>query len=199
MTRSEKKQIRRMKNTLFCIFLIFYVVIVAGTIATVFFDFAKPKPTERAVLFKVFIGEIGIAVLALFKVLFGLKKKPAEEPTIPKVDGKYKYELACCDNKSIFQGECRVKQQGRILHINGERKKSIIGRKKENVSIHWYSNWAELCVDNKVRLDYLITLNGGYRGYAILDVSSKAAKGLVGEFHLLSDPYVYGTIKLRKA
>ncbi len=54
-------------------------------------------------------------------------------------------------------------------------------------------------MDNKVRLDYLITLNGGYRGYAILDVSSKTAKGLVGEFHLLSDPYVYGTIKFRKA
>lgn len=198
MDRGEK-QTRRMRNVLFCIFLLFFVVIVAGTIATVFLDFGKPTPEERAVLFKVFMVEIGIAVLALFKILFGLKKKPAnEEISIPKVAGKYKYELTCGDNKTLFRGECRVKQDGRTLNINGERKKAKSGHKKESVSIHWYSNWAELCEDKKVRLDYYITQNGGIRGYAILDVGQSTSKEMVGEFHFLKEPYVYGTIKFNR-
>jgi hypothetical protein len=199
MDRGEK-QTRRMRNVLFCIFLLFFVVIVAATIATVFLDFGKPTPEERAVLFKVFMVEIGIAVLALFKILFGLKKKPAkEEIPIPKVAGKYKYEITCCDNKTLFQGECRVKQDGRTLNINGERKKIKSGYKKKNVSIHWYSNWAELCEDKKVRLDYYITQNGGIRGYAILDVGQSTSKEMVGEFHFLKEPYIHGTIKFNRA
>ena len=47
MDRGEK-QTRRMRNVLFCIFLLFFVVIVAGTIAMVFLDFGKPTPEERA-------------------------------------------------------------------------------------------------------------------------------------------------------
>lgn len=200
MTRSEIKQTKRMKWVLFCIFVMIFVVIVAGTIATVFFDFGKPTPEERGILFKVFIGEVGIAVLALFKVLFGLKKKPAEvEIPVPNVAGKYKYELTCCDNKTLFGGECRVKQDGRSLNFNGERNKAKTGHKKEKVSIHWYSSWAELCDDKKVRLDYHITQNGGIRGYAVLDVGKSTSKEMVGEFHFLKEPYVYGTIKFSRA
>ncbi|UCH96346.1 MAG: hypothetical protein JSV88_05685 [Candidatus Aminicenantes bacterium] len=193
MDRGEKKQTRRMRNVLFCIFLLFFVVIVAGTIATVFLDFGKPTPDERAVLFKVFMVEIGIAVLALFKILFGLKKKPAkEEKPIPKVAGKYNYEAMYSDNKTTYYGECRIKQDGRILKLNGFRKKIAVGRKKNNISIPWYSNWAELCTDNKIRMDYSITYNGRIKGYLILEVGAKNPRSLVGEFHLLTDPYVYG-------
>ena len=200
MTQAERKQNKRMKWILFYIFITIFVVIVAGTIMVVFFGYGEPRPEEREILFKVFIGEIGIAVLALFKVLFGLKRKPAaEETNLPKVDGKYKYEITCGNNKTLFIGECRVKQDGRSLTFNGERKKTINGRKKENVSIHWYSNWAELCADNKVRLDYSITANGGVRGYAILDAARSSARDMVGEFHLLHEPYTYGTVKFKRA
>jgi uncharacterized membrane protein YeaQ/YmgE (transglycosylase-associated protein family) len=193
MTRGEIKQTKRMKWVLFCIFVMIFVVIVAGTIATVFFDFGKPTPEERGILFKVFIGEVGIAVLALFKVLFGLKKKPAqEEAPLPNVAGKYKYEIMYSDNKTRYYGECRIKQDGRILNLNGSREKIVVGHKKDRISIPWYSNWAELCADNKIRMDYSITYNGGIKGYVILEVGAKNHRSLVGEFHLLTDPYVYG-------
>lgn len=198
MDRGERKQNRRMKGALFCVFLIIFVVIVAFTIAKVFFDLGNPKPNERDILFKVFVAEVGVAVLALFKTLFNLKRQPKEKTPIPKVCGKYKYELACGDNKTLFKGECRIKQDGRLLDIHGERQKARFGRKKEQVSIHWYSQWAELCRDNKVRLDYFITQNGGVRGYAVLDLGRVNPKQLTGEFHFLHEPYVYGTIKLRR-
>jgi hypothetical protein len=201
MTRAEIKQNKRMKWILFYIFVTIFVIIVAGTIMVVFFGYGKPTEVEREILFKVFIGEIGIAVLALFKLLFGLKKKerePEEKP-IPKVGGKYKYELTCSENKAAFMAECLVKQDGRVLAFNGERKKECIGHKKRRVSYHWFSHWAELCVDNKIRLDYSITNNnGGLRGYAILDLGKKSGRGMVGEFHLLGSPYTYGTVKFKK-
>jgi hypothetical protein len=199
MDRGEKRQNRRMKGALFCVFLIIFVVIVAFTIAKVFFDFGNPTTQERATLFKVFITEVGVAVLAVFMKLFNLKRQPKEKTPIPKVCGKYKYELTCGDNKTMFMGECRIKQDGHLLDIHGERKKARFGRKKENVSIRWYSQWAELCRDNKVRLDYFITQNGGIRGYAVLDIGRVTPKAMVGEFHFLNEPYVYGTIKLRRA
>ncbi|NIM14948.1 MAG: hypothetical protein GTO45_23530 [Candidatus Aminicenantes bacterium] len=201
MTQSERKQNRRMKWVLFYVFVAIFVAIVTLTIMVVFFGFGDTTEQERDFLFKVFIGEVGIAMITLFKVLFGLKKKPVgEETAIPSVNGRYKYELNLTGNKTTYLGECRVKQDGRVLTFNGERQKECNGLKKKKVSVHWYSNWAELCADNKVRLDYAITLNGGVRGYAILDVGSKnSTKGMVGEFHLLHEPYVYGTVKFKRA
>lgn len=200
MTRTERKQTRRMKWALFCIFLMIFVVIVAGTIATVFFDFGKPTTEERSILFKVFIGEVGIAVLALFRVLFGLKKKDAEieEMKIPKISGKYKYEAYHSDNKVISIGVCRVKQMGRVLEFNGEWQKVIVNGKKENLSLRWSSNWAELCMDNKVRLDYSVTQNGGDRGFVIIEPGRTSSETVVGEFHALRKPYICGTIKFKR-
>ncbi|MCP5049054.1 MAG: hypothetical protein GY940_17925 [bacterium] len=199
MTRAEIKQTNRMKWVLFYIFIGIFVVIVAGTIMVVFFGYGQPTEVERDILFKVFIGEIGLAVMALFKVLFGLKKKPVEDTPVPKVSGKYKYEINFNDNKKVFLGECRIKQEGRTLTINGEQKKSKVGRKKTTVSIHWRSNWAELCADNKIRLDYSFAVNGGTRGYAILDAGLTTFKEILGEFHLLHEPYDCGTIKFKRA
>lgn len=200
MTQGEIKQNKRMRWILFYIFITIFVLIVAGTIATVFFGFGSPSPNERSLLFKIFIGEIGIAVLTLFRVLFGLKRKPVEAvESIPRVDGKYKYEITTSDNKNSITGECMVKQDGRALVFNGERQKEYCGHKKNRVSYHWFSHWAELCVDNKVRLDYSVTdNNGGLRGYAILDTAKKSTAGMAGEFHLLGQPYVHGTIRFKR-
>jgi hypothetical protein len=189
-----------MKWILFYIFIIIFVVTVALTVAKVFFGFGEPSEAERKVLFSVFIGEVGIAVLALFKMLFGLKKRPKEqeETPLPKINGKYKFEMTGSDSKIRCQGECLVKQDGRVLNFNGVQKKARIKRKKEKVSVRWYSNWAELCEDNKVRVDYSITLNGGIRGYAILDTGRKTGKEMMGEFHMLHEPYTYGTVKFKR-
>lgn len=199
MTWSERKQTRKMKWILFTIFVIIFIVIVAGTIAKVFFDYGKPNDNERAVLFKVFIVEVGLAVLTLFKVLFWKRKRAKEKKDeVPKINGKYKYEIMYNDNKTIYYGRCRIKQHGRVLKLHGSRSKVKIGKKKENISIHWYSKWAEICLDNKLRMDYSITSNGVIKGYVIIDVEDKHPKNMMGEVHLLHEPYVYGIVKLMR-
>jgi hypothetical protein len=199
MTRGEVKQNNRMRSVLFYIFVTIFVVIVAGTTMVVFFDYGKPQPHEREILFNVFIGEIGIAVLALFKMLFGLKKPAVETAPAPKLDGTYKYEMNFNDNKTVYQGECNIKQDNRVLTFNGENRKSRTGRKKETVSIHWNSNWAELCADNKVRMDYSINFNGGMRVFCVLNGNRSSFKEMMGEFHLLHEPYKCGSVKFKRA
>lgn len=203
MTTAELRQLkqqRRMRSVLFYIFVAIFVVIVAGTIGVVFFNLGHPKPHEREILFSVFIGEIGIAVLALFKVLFGLKKPEAAlNKPVPVVKGDYKYEMVFNDNKLVYLGQCNIKQDKMVLTVTGERQKTRNGRKKTNVSVHWNSNWAELCEDGKIRLDYSINLNGGVRGFAILSGNRSSFKEMMGEFHLLHEPYKCGTVKLKRA
>ena len=195
----EKKQITKMRWVLFCIFASIFVIIVIGTLLVVFFGVGKPTEKERDLLFNIFIIEVGIALIALFKMLFNLKKRRQTEKPILEVGGKYEYELTCGDNTS-FLGECRIKQKGRSLYFSGERKKKIVGDKEENLSIPWFSQWAEICLDNKIRLDYSLTVNGGIRGYSILvlEAGLETQETMVGEFHLLEHAHVCGTVKLKK-
>ena len=206
MAKSDKlneKQITKMRWILFCVFASIFVIIVIGTLLVVFFGLGKPTEKERALLFNVFIIEVGIAIIALFKMLFNLKKKPQEEKQeekpILEVGGRYEYEIECGDN-ILFLGECQIKQEGRRLSFSGERKKKTVGDKEENVSIPWFSQWAEICLDNKIRMDYSLTINGGIRGYSILVLESglEAEDTMVGEFHLLEQAHVCGTVRLKK-
>lgn len=203
MTRGEKKQTRRMKWILFSVFVISYAAVVTLTILALFFDVGSLKTRHEDIFMNAFILEVGGAVLALFKVTFNLKKKPVqevEEKPVPRVDGKYKYEITSSNKKSTYMGECLVKQDGRALAFNGERKKEVAGLKRKKVSFHWFSHWAELCVDNKVRVDYSLTNNnGGMRGYAVLQIGSRSCKTMKGELHLFGHPYTFGTIRLKRA
>ena len=202
MTRIEKKQGRQMRWILFYVFVAIFVAVVAGTYLAVFTNLVDVSEEYENTLFKVFIIEVGFAVVTLFLVIFNLKKKPVEDveqKPVPKVDGKYKYEVFCSDKKTTFQGECLVKQDGRALAFNGERQKECIGIRKKKVSFHWFSHWAEFCVDNKVRLDFSLTdSNGGTRGYAVLLVNSGKAKKMRGELYLFGNSYMYGTVKYMK-
>jgi hypothetical protein len=69
----SEKQLSTMRWVLFWIFAILFVLIVIATLAMIFFDFGNPQPEERRLLFKIFIGETGLAVIALFYAIFGLK------------------------------------------------------------------------------------------------------------------------------
>ena len=69
----SEKQLTTMRWVLFWIFTILFVVIVIATLTVIFFDFGNPQPDERSLLFKIFIGETGMAILALFYGIFGLK------------------------------------------------------------------------------------------------------------------------------
>lgn len=203
MDKLNEKQITKMRWFLFYIFASIFVIIVIGTLLVVFFGVGKPTEKERDLLFNFFIVEVGIAIIALFKMLFNLKKKPQEEKQeekpILEVGGRYEYEINCGDH-TIFLGECKIKQKGRSLNFSGERKKKIVEDKEENVSIPWFSQWAEICLDNKIRMDYSLTVNGGIRGYSILvlEAGLEAEDTMVGEFHLLEQAHVCGTVRLKK-
>ena len=68
-----------MRWILFWVFTALFVVIVTGTLLAVFLGWGKLQGDERAYLFKVFLLEIGAAVVALFYSIFGLKQSRAGE------------------------------------------------------------------------------------------------------------------------
>jgi FMN phosphatase YigB (HAD superfamily) len=71
MNDSDKS---RMQWILFFVFVGSFLVLVAATSATVFLGFGSPTPEERSLLTKVFIGEVGAAVIALFYSVFSLRQ-----------------------------------------------------------------------------------------------------------------------------
>ncbi|MDO8343819.1 MAG: hypothetical protein Q7T48_11495 [Cellvibrio sp.] len=70
-----KSQLDQMKWILFWVFLILFVLMVLGTLAMVFFGFGAPTESERSLMVKGLILEVGASILALFYSIFGLNKK----------------------------------------------------------------------------------------------------------------------------
>jgi hypothetical protein len=68
-----------MRWVLFFVFITLFTVIVIATLLAVFFGVGQLTPSERDLLFKIFIIEIGIAVATLFYALFGLKARKGEQ------------------------------------------------------------------------------------------------------------------------
>lgn len=199
MATIDKEQMKKMRWVLFYIFASIFVIIVLGTLLMIFFGVGELTGKERDILFHTFIVEVGIAVIALFRLLFNLKKAREKEETVPDFAGTYEYEIATGD-KVLFLGECQIKQRGRSLSFTGERKKRTVENKEETVSIPWFSQWAEFCLDNKIRLDYSLTVNGGIRGYAILNAEAgfDTRDAMVGEFHLLEQDHICGTVRFKR-
>lgn len=69
-----EEQKTRMCWILFWVFVIAFSLIVLGTLSAVFLGLGAVRDAERDVLVKVFIAEIGVAVIALFYSLFGLTR-----------------------------------------------------------------------------------------------------------------------------
>ena len=68
-----------MKWILFWVFVALFVLIVVGTLAALFFGFGTLQQNERETLFRVFLVEIGLAVVALFYSIFRIKGKDRSE------------------------------------------------------------------------------------------------------------------------
>lgn len=75
-----------MKWILFWVFIVLFVIIVVLTLLSVFFGVGNPSENERNLLFKVFIIEIGVAVVALFYALFNLKQTAASKSRKVRLD-----------------------------------------------------------------------------------------------------------------
>lgn len=71
------EQMHTMRWVLFWIFVGLFVVIVIATLAVVFANVGSPTEDERALLFKLFVLEIGVAIATLFYSVFRLKRDDA--------------------------------------------------------------------------------------------------------------------------
>jgi hypothetical protein len=76
----EDDQRNRMKWVLFIVFLTLFVVISVSTIWLVFYSGKGPSESDRSLVVKIFIGEVGAAVVALFYAVFNLRSPDVESP-----------------------------------------------------------------------------------------------------------------------
>lgn len=106
-TRAE--QIHSMRWVLFWIFCLSFVLILIATLSMIFFDFGYAEPRERGILFNVFLGEVGLAVLALFYSIFGLRA-PASSQLASKVQ-RQEVALIEPETKAAEQGQTRPKNR----------------------------------------------------------------------------------------
>lgn len=109
-----------MRWILFWVFVALFVVIVLGTLGAVFFGFGNLTESERSTLFNIFLVEIGVAVVALFYSIFGLKKRIEAGETKVRLNlGKYadvrklvgktaKLSPSKVDGTSLREVECRI-------------------------------------------------------------------------------------------
>ncbi len=74
----DTSQAFKMRWILFWVLVTLYVVIVIATLLVVFAGIGRPEQQERSLLFKLFIGEIGVTVIALFYALFGIKRSQSD-------------------------------------------------------------------------------------------------------------------------
>ena len=81
-------QDRKIGIILFITFWLIYLLTSIGTLAMLFLGFGTVLEGERDILVNVFLVESGIAVIALFYSVFGLKKNGKDTEYNSKVDDK---------------------------------------------------------------------------------------------------------------
>jgi len=121
----NKNQTATMKWTLFWVFVVLFVAIVILTLGSVFFGMGNPTENERSLLFKAFIVEIGLAVVALFYALFNLKRTVLTKPRRVRLDfeglidiSKFIAKTATC-SPILDNGEASDNIECTILDDNG--------------------------------------------------------------------------------
>ena len=81
----ENGQRSRMRWVVFWVFVGQFCLAMLGTLVAVFLGFSAVTEPERAVLFNLFIGEVAVAVIALFYSLFRLKGRPDPMPDMEPI------------------------------------------------------------------------------------------------------------------
>lgn len=80
----DKNQASQMRWILFWVFVLLFVGMVVATSLVVFFDIGNPTDLERKVLFNVFIGEVGMSIIALFASLFSLRNRQVDKTSLAR-------------------------------------------------------------------------------------------------------------------
>lgn len=197
MSKSGLAQTEKMRWIVFYIFIGLFVLIVLVTIAAVFYGFGNVPQEVRQSVFNIYIIEIGVAVIALFYSLFGLKKDRELKPSeVIDLAGNWKYQSEKANSSRKYLGECKITQDGRSLNISGYLKKVQISDKgithEENINIRWDTRWAYLFEDNMLRFDFDGNLpKGATRGYCVMRADENNPAKLSGEYYILPPDLVY--------
>ncbi|MFD9815824.1 DUF1045 domain-containing protein [Streptomyces sp. NPDC059080] len=72
-------QLEKMRWILFYVFITLFVLIVGSTVWAIFFSLNGWNPQDKNLITKIFVGEVGISVIALFYGLFNLKNAQNRE------------------------------------------------------------------------------------------------------------------------
>lgn len=84
VTPSLERQALWMRTVLFYVVMLLFVIFFVGTTFMIFADIGSPSQGERDLLVKVFIVEVGAAVIGLFYFVFGMRRiPPAQGEPVP--------------------------------------------------------------------------------------------------------------------
>ncbi|MEU8642057.1 DUF1045 domain-containing protein [Streptomyces sp. NPDC048674] len=72
-------QLEKMRWVLFYVFIVLFVLIVGSTVWVIFFSSNGWNSQDKAFITKIFVGEVGLSVIALFYGLFNLKNVQNQE------------------------------------------------------------------------------------------------------------------------
>jgi hypothetical protein len=155
--------------------------------------------------------EPSIALLSLVAAFITLDERLS---SVPKVEGRWEYDVVTADLEFSHQGDCHIQQEGEKIRVQGARRYTCslnAGVKIcQAVNISWESDWAQLCDDNNLRLEYHIAIAEPQRGGKYIDaicclkIPSKRPTEMSGNYYMLP-PFdastlncKWGTITFRK-
>lgn len=155
--------------------------------------------------------EPAVAVVTLLGTFIGLD---GGFSSTPRVAGRWEYVVVTNDKDFSHKGDCRIYQHGRHVRMHGVRRFTCALKGHQRVyketEAVWASDWAEICEDNNLRLDYHINLplpeGGGVQIEAMcrLELSSANPEEMTGNYFMLPpfDEAVlnspFGTIVFRR-
>ncbi len=116
--QKNTESLNKMRWVLFWVFTVAFAIIVLATLVSLFTGVGAISTEDKSFLLKVFIGEIGISVVALFYALFGLKKTPNEQSknnsTLPFFKGTYPHSQ---DPNFVIEIEKLIPKSKKIVFI----------------------------------------------------------------------------------
>jgi hypothetical protein len=104
---------------------------------------------------------------------------------IPKLQGRWEYEVTTINRDYMHKGWCEIEQNGRLIKMNGVReytaKYTDEGLTWVPIVGNWHSDWAEICDDGNLRLEYNIRLNDRNGKPEVLHAVARMKFGIVKE------------------
>ncbi|MTD95889.1 hypothetical protein GIW81_16240 [Hyphomicrobium sp. xq] len=150
---------------------------------------------KRRVVYEQRVKEKALADFASNSVV--AKKAAGSGEFNPKTMlGQWRYEVSSNDDTGYRHfGECTLSMQGERVRFDGTRTCTVVQGQSQKLEAHWESDWAQACVDGKLRAEYTIYLSEKVVGYFILSYFADDAQQMRGKYFTLAPKLMYGTIR----